>query len=333
MPLILTGYGGGALPVSGDLSVTAASATALTVGRLGATTPAFQVDAATAVQVTGLKVTGAATGGTVAVEVIQAAGNANLTIDAKGSGTIGIGVTSSGAITLGRATTITTGNFTVTAGGVIVTAGNVTLTAGTIVVGGTAATNILSYLTGAVTSAVGNTTYGVYVDNTVGNASTTSTTGIYSSVQTQAAAFTCVSGYAFYASTPIVGSTSAITNSYGLYVANQGASGVTNAYGIYIPAQSGAATLNIGFYNAGTTSLVGATTVAATTATPAAGSTTARLLFGTTAGFGIYYGSGAPTVSAAQGSLYLRSDGDGVANRAYINSNGSTTWTSIATAG
>ncbi len=77
----------------------------------------------------------------------------------------------------------------------------------------------------------------------------------------------------------------------------------------------------------------GVQTVAATTATPAAGSTAARLLFGTTAGFGIYYGSGAPTVSAAQGSLYLRSDGTGIADRAYINTNGTTGWTTIATAG
>ena len=76
-------------------------------------------------------------------------------------------------------------------------------------------------------------------------------------------------------------------------------------------------------------------TAAAATATPAAGSTAARLLFGTTAGFGIYYGSGVPTVSAAQGSLYLRSDGDGVAARAYINNSAGsgTTWTAIATAG
>ena len=74
-------------------------------------------------------------------------------------------------------------------------------------------------------------------------------------------------------------------------------------------------------------------TVAAGTATPAAGSTAARLLFGTTAGFGIYYGSGAPTVSAAKGSLYLRSDGTGAADRAYINTDAGTTWTAIATAG
>jgi hypothetical protein len=72
--------------------------------------------------------------------------------------------------------------------------------------------------------------------------------------------------------------------------------------------------------------------VASQTATPAGGSTAARLIFGTTAGFGIYYGSGAPTVSAAQGSIYLRSDGSSTSTRLYVNTNGSTTWTNVTTA-
>lgn len=46
----------------------------------------------------------------------------------------------------------------------------------------------------------------------------------------------------------------------------------------------------------------------------------------------ICMGSGAPTLSAAQGSLYLRTDGSGVADRAYINTDGGTTWTAISTA-
>lgn len=54
---------------------------------------------------------------------------------------------------------------------------------------------------------------------------------------------------------------------------------------------------------------------------------------GTTAGFGIYFGSGAPTITAAQGSLYLRTDGSSTSTRAYINTTGSTTWTAITTAG
>jgi hypothetical protein len=53
---------------------------------------------------------------------------------------------------------------------------------------------------------------------------------------------------------------------------------------------------------------------------------------GSTAGFGIYFGSGAPTITAAQGSLYLRTDGSSTSTRAYINTNGATTWTAITTA-
>lgn len=74
------------------------------------------------------------------------------------------------------------------------------------------------------------------------------------------------------------------------------------------------------------------TTVRSGTATPAGGSTSARLLFGTTAGFGVYYGSGTPTVSAGQGSIYLRSDGSSASTRLYVNTNGSTTWTNVTTA-
>jgi len=94
---------------------------------------------------------------------------------------------------------------------------------------------------------------------------------------------------------------------------------------------------NIG-YKVGTSSSLailnsnGVLNVCASTATPAGGSTSARLVFGTTAGFGIYYGSGAPTVSAAQGSIYIRSDGSSTSTRLYVNTNGSTTWTNVTTA-
>jgi hypothetical protein len=70
------------------------------------------------------------------------------------------------------------------------------------------------------------------------------------------------------------------------------------------------------------------------TATPAGGSTGMGIVMGSTSGFGIYIGSGVPTVSAAQGSLYLRSDGSSTSTRAYINSSSGsgTTWTAITTA-
>ena len=63
-----------------------------------------------------------------------------------------------------------------------------------------------------------------------------------------------------------------------------------------------------------------------------AGGASAFIATNVAAGMGIYVGSGAPTVAAAQGSLYLRSDGSSTSTRAYINTNGSTTWTALTTA-
>jgi len=43
-------------------------------------------------------------------------------------------------------------------------------------------------------------------------------------------------------------------------------------------------------------------------------------------------GSGAPTLTAPKGSLYLRTDGSSTSTRAYINTDAGTTWTAITTA-
>jgi hypothetical protein len=97
----------GTFAASGAGTFTSSSATSLAVGLTGATNPAFTVDSSTASQVAGLKVTGAATAGTVAVVVTDSGSNASLTVNAKGSGTIGIGSVSTGAVTITPATTIT----------------------------------------------------------------------------------------------------------------------------------------------------------------------------------------------------------------------------------
>lgn len=68
------------------------------------------------------------------------------------------------------------------------------------------------------------------------------------------------------------------------------------------------------------------------TAVPAGGSAQASVLMSTTASLGVYFGSGAPTVSAAQGSVYTRTDGSSTSTRLYVNTNGSTTWTNVTTA-
>lgn len=102
--------GGGAFaadPLSAAATtITSASANALAVGLNGTTNPVLQVDASTASSATGIKVKSAAAAGGVALSVISSGTNENLTIDAKGSGTITLGGTSTGAITLTRATTL-----------------------------------------------------------------------------------------------------------------------------------------------------------------------------------------------------------------------------------
>lgn len=87
-------------------TITSASATSLAIGLNGSTNPAFLVDSSTALSATGIKIKSAAATGGVAISVITSGTNENMAIDAAGSGTVMIGGTSTGAITLNRATTI-----------------------------------------------------------------------------------------------------------------------------------------------------------------------------------------------------------------------------------
>lgn len=117
---------------SGADTITSASANALAVGLTGATNPAFNVDASTASQVAGITVKGAVTGGTVAVSATDSGSNTSVTLDGKGTGTLGINTasTTAGLVILGNSTSLagilSNGNITMnTAGGVVLgTAGS-----------------------------------------------------------------------------------------------------------------------------------------------------------------------------------------------------------------
>lgn len=89
-------------------TITSASATAIAVGLNGATNPSFSVDSSTGSQASGLKVTGAVTGGTVAIVATDSGSNTNVTLNAKGSGTIGIGSVSTGTVTITPALALST---------------------------------------------------------------------------------------------------------------------------------------------------------------------------------------------------------------------------------
>ncbi len=67
-------------------------------------------------------------------------------------------------------------------------------------------------------------------------------------------------------------------------------------------------------------------------AIPSGGTAGFGYTFSSTANYGVFFGSGAPTLAAAQGSLYLRSDGSGIADRLYVNTNGTTGWTNFVSA-
>lgn len=67
-------------------------------------------------------------------------------------------------------------------------------------------------------------------------------------------------------------------------------------------------------------------------AVPAGGTAGIGLTMLSATNLGIFAGSGAPTLSAAQGSLYLRTNGSGIADRLYVNTNGSTGWTNFVSA-
>jgi hypothetical protein len=73
-------------------------------------------------------------------------------------------------------------------------------------------------------------------------------------------------------------------------------------------------------------------TIFSSTAIPAGGTAGSGYKLSSTANFGVFFGSGAPTLSAAKGSLYLRSDGTTTNDRMYVNTDGSTTWTAVITA-
>lgn len=95
---------------------------------------------------------------------------------------------------------------------------------------------------------------------------------------------------------------------------------------------TGATTLSSTLSVTGAVTTVGQLRVQSTTAPPAAGASTSGITFSSTANLGLFWGSGAPTFSAAQGSAYIRTDGSSTSTRMYINTTGSTTWTNVTTA-
>jgi hypothetical protein len=110
----------------------------------------------------------------------------------------------------------------------------------------------------------------------------------------------------------------------------------TNVWGINIDGSgnfrinrlAGAGTVSF-LQNVQTTGLVRANSAAAI---PVGGVASVGFTATSTSNLGTFFGSGAPTMSAAQGSLYVRTDGSSTSTRLYVNTNGTTGWTNVVTA-
>lgn len=168
-------------------------------------------------------------------------------------------------------------------------------------------------------------------DGVVQSGVTAASRGFHHINSTAAASFTLPSAYMFFAEQGTIGAGSAVTNQYG-YFADASLTGATNNYGFYSNIASGTGRYN--FYAAGTAAnyFAGDLTIYGGTAVPAGGTAGVGYKFSSTSNLGVFFGSGAPTLAAAQGSLYVRTDGSSTSTRLYVNTNGSTTWTNVTTA-
>jgi hypothetical protein len=90
------------ISATGSIIGTTNTANSLAIGPNGTTNPSFNVDASTASAATGVNIKSAAAAGGVAVSTISSGTNENMTIDAKGSGTITLNNTATGHVAIGR---------------------------------------------------------------------------------------------------------------------------------------------------------------------------------------------------------------------------------------
>ncbi|MGJ5032337.1 glycosyl hydrolase family 28-related protein [Bradyrhizobium sp. HKCCYLS2038] len=115
-----------------------------------------------------------------------------------------------------------------------------------------------------------------------------------------------------YLPAPVAGTNVTLTSPASLYAAG--------------PVRSGSSFAGTGFFSSGPAAIYNTTTP------PAGGTANAGLRISNVANFGVFFGTGAPTLSAAKGSLYLRRDGTTTNDRMYVNTDGATTWTAVTTA-
>lgn len=281
-------------------TISATSTNAFSVGRQGTTNPALQIDSNTGSSVTGVKVTAAAAAGGVDFAAISSGTNESLTINAKGTGTVTLGNTSTGNILSSRPVVITN-----TATGIFVA-------------GRAGATNPSFRVDAGASNVNGLSVSGADTGNSV------VMNAIGSDANVGLAFASKGSGsVTFYTQS---------TSNIGMQVLDTAGG---NRFITIAGSNGGNPVINTTAGDLAITPILrGAASVVAHngTAIPAGGTAGAGFSLSSTSNFGMYFGSGAPTLSAAQGSIYLRSDGSSTSTRLYVNTNGTTGWTNVTTA-
>ena len=240
----VNGLSNGSFPITGNFAVTGTmtgtsnSASALAVGANGATNPALQVDASEASQATGIKITGrSAAAGSATVATISSASNASLVLDGKGTGDVFVGGNSTGAVFLGNGVNkvqadgaATTGTPTISAGGADADT-NVSITLSGKGVGrGLLGTSMVT-CTGTTTATCTGQRFTVSVTGLTTAASTAAAEMVVTntSIPTSAANVLCdVNGYAG-TGVPIATKINPGTNSVGITIQNVSTGAALNA--------------------------------------------------------------------------------------------------------
>lgn len=165
------------------------TSTCFTGGPNGTTNPVITVDCSTASQAAGVKITGAATAGTVAIVATDSGAAASLQLNAKGIGTVHIGDVSTGGVVIGAGggtnkisgltVTASTGTLTITNGKTLSISNTITQTAtdGSTVAfgaGGTVSYLIATGTKALATSAISSATCTSAQTDTATNATTSS---------------------------------------------------------------------------------------------------------------------------------------------------------------
>ncbi len=287
------------------------------IGKTGATRPRDFFLSRNGVIGGTLNVTGAITG-TLTGNASTVTTNANLTgpITSSGNATSIASQTGTGttfAMSAGPTFTGTLAAATGTYSGTLAVTGTSQFT-GVVGIGVAPSTDVACQINYTMSSSATDQ-YGFFNRIVASSSATNSGNGGYLQVRSAAASYHMKMAYGLEVGNPVAGSTSTIDT----------------AVGVHIEAQTTGATKNYAIETLGGKNFFGDTVVVAGKTAVTSGGATVGIVFGSSGGPQILFGSGAPTVSAPKGSLYLRTDGTTTNDRAYINTNGTTTWTALTT--